>query len=268
MYPRLLPLYGPFAIQSYGSCIALGFVLFLFFSSDHSLREELMSKELYLSILFNGLIFAIAGGRLLFVWHQFDYFKEHWPEIFYLWEGGFASQGALLGLAFFVPIYLIYKKIALLKFIDLIALHAPLIHAVGRIGCFLAGCCYGCPAQANALFSVTFVHAEGCAPCFVPLVPLQLYLFFVYLALYFLLKKSSLYLLRFSGCIAMLYLFSESSIRFFSDFWRGDRELLTGQFLSATQINALIIMMIAVFLFFSLLFMYRFCFDSVTHAKD
>lgn len=246
MYPQLFHLYGPLFIQSYGTMIVIGFLLFLFISYRDPLRKKIMSGDEYLSLLFAGLVVAIAGGRLLFVIHNAAYFKKYFYEIFYLWEGGFASQGSVMGLLLVIPAYLWYKKVPLLQVADLVALHAPLVHAVGRIGCFLAGCCYGCPAGAYALFSVVFTNPDGHAPCFVPLVPLQLYLSLIYMVIYFFLLHGRFWLVRYPGLLLTSYIFLESLVRFFSDFWRGDRQLRAYVYLfSPTQVNALVAIIVS-----------------------
>jgi len=95
----------------------------------------------------------------------------------------------------------------------------PLAHAIGRIGCFLAGCCYGAPTDPR--IGVAFPAPVTDAPAGVPLLPVQL----VEAALNFLLCAL---LLRHTAsrrdAWGSLWLYGGlySGFRFVLEFWRGD----------------------------------------------
>ncbi|NLB90423.1 MAG: prolipoprotein diacylglyceryl transferase [Clostridiales bacterium] len=65
----------------------------------------------------------------------------------------------------------------------------PLGHALGRIGCFLAGCCYGMPYYGPC--SITFTYPAGNLPLHIPLFPVQLLEALINLLLFILLMKLS-----------------------------------------------------------------------------
>ncbi len=228
--------------------IALGFVLFLAVSYYHPLRAKITSSDDYFSVLFIGLLTGIIGGRIGFVVTHLDFFIHNWTEIFLLWTGGFTSQGAIISIAFVVPWYLHYKKIPLLPFLDLAAIHAPLLQAVGRLGCLFAGCCYGASAAATTPLAVIFTNPNGSGPLFTPLYPIQLYTSVASLLFFMMLYTLSFKSRLLPGLLAFIYLFAESGLRFTTDFWRGDREKLyfiKHILLSQSQITSFVVMSIS-----------------------
>jgi phosphatidylglycerol---prolipoprotein diacylglyceryl transferase len=222
MYPRLLHIYGPLWIQSYGVMIAIGFIVFLLLTIQHPLRRRLIGKEEYLNILFWGLASGIFGGRLLFVITNPTVFSDNWLQIFYPWAGGFAVFGAIVGILIIIPFYLRWRGVPILPLCDLAALYAPLLQAIGRIGCFLAGCCYGAPAP-GMWWAITFTNPQCDAPLNIPLHPTQLYMSLASLCIFLILKRYAKQLLTIPGSVLFLFLILENVSRFTIDFWRGDR---------------------------------------------
>ena len=244
MYPRILHIYGPLWINGYGSMIATGFLLFIYLTYKHPLRKKSLSGETYLNTLFAGLISAIIGGRFLFVISNLNMFKNNPLEIFYPWIGGFCLLGSILGILVTIPLYLRKQNIAVLPLADLISLYAPLLQAISRIGCFLAGCCYGIAINPSSILSVTFTNLESLAPLNIPLHPTQLYSSAASLLIFFILQAITTLKKVKVGIIFFLYLLLESIARFTVDFWRADRDIIksyfSGEFpLSLTQLIAI-----------------------------
>lgn len=222
MLPRLIHLYGPFWIHSYGVMIALGFFIFLALTLNHPHRKKLISSEKYLNVLFLGLIAGIVGGRTLFIMSEWNYYQHNLLEIFMPWEGGMTVLGSIIGVIITVPIYLRLHRINLLKLFDLAAQYAPLMQAIGRIGCLMAGCCHGKIAH-HLSWAITFTNPEGFAPLHVPLHPTQLYLGIASLTIFFFLNIIAQAIAHKPGLLISIYLLLESISRFTIDFWRGDR---------------------------------------------
>ncbi|MCK4517505.1 prolipoprotein diacylglyceryl transferase [Candidatus Babeliales bacterium] len=226
MFPRILHIYGPLWVNGYGLMIGLGLLIFVFLTYNHPWRKRLLGGEEYLNILFIGFLAAVFGGRLLFVAFNWQSFDQNYFEICYPWVGGFSLFGSILVVLFVVSLYLKKLSVRVLPFFDLIALHIPLLQAVARIGCFLAGCCYGVCAPSNLPWAVTFTNPYGLAPLGIALHPAQLYsvgaslLIFIFLQI--LVKKRTFY----HGAILFVYLMFESVARFVVDFYRADRDLL------------------------------------------
>jgi phosphatidylglycerol:prolipoprotein diacylglycerol transferase len=233
MLPHILHLYGPLWIQGYGVMIVLGFLLFLLLAYRDAKRIKIIDSDTFFNTIFAGLVGAMVGGRLLFMITEWESFSNPWLEVFYVWDGGFVVLGSIIGVITVVPIYLKSHKILVLEFLDLISLYAPVMQAISRLGCLLAGCCYGRPVE-DFLFSITFKNPAGLAPLNVALHPAQIYMsllsFFIFLIL-LLLKK----FLQKPGQIFCLYLILESAARVGIDFLRGDRGELVN--LSCLHLN-------------------------------
>ncbi|MCA9770096.1 prolipoprotein diacylglyceryl transferase [Candidatus Dependentiae bacterium] len=221
MYRKLIHFYGPFSINSFGVMIAIGLGIFTWLTLRHPWREKLISKDSFIQVLSIGTIVGIIGGRILFIISDWKYITR-WYDIFAIWEGGFSLLGTVISIAFFLPMYLKKINIPILPFCDLVALHAPLLQSISRIGCFIAGCCYG--SQTQLLWNITYTHHDAFAPLCIPLHPTQLYsaigLFFIFLLMYFITQK----LVTKPGQVLYSYLMLVSSERFIIDFFRGDRE--------------------------------------------
>ncbi|MFH1643877.1 MAG: prolipoprotein diacylglyceryl transferase [bacterium] len=224
MFPRILHIYGPLWINSYGVMIAIGFLVFMYLFYKDKKRKQIIDDELFFNTVFYGLIAGIVGGRLFAVVTDFELFRHNLIEIFYPWVGGFGITGSILGVLFFEYFYLKKNNIAVLPLFDRAVIYAPLMQSIARWGCFFAGCCYGKVSQ-NCAYSVVFTNKEGLAPLNVPLHPTQLYFsfasFLIFLLMYFFFQK------KFSknGQLLFIYLTLESISRFYLDFYRGDREI-------------------------------------------
>ncbi len=227
MFPHIAHLYGPIWIQSYGFMIAVGLLIFLYFSINHPQRKKIISKDLYINGVFFGLLCGVAGGRLLYALSYPAEFTGRWHELFLPWIGGLTVIGAIIGVLIGGFWYLKRHHIPVLPLFDLVALFAPLMHAISRLGCFAAGCCYGAPAAA-LLWAVTFINPDAHAPLFIPLHPTQLYASaasaITFSILFFLQKR----LLKNPGIMLCSFLMLENIARFILDFWRGDRDPIIG----------------------------------------
>lgn len=225
MYPRILQLYGPIWINSYGLMIALGFSLFVWLCVHDRRYHSVMGKLPLEDVIFFGLLVGIIGGRMLFVIQNGHLFAGNWIEIFFPWVGGFSLLGTMLALLIFLPIFLRRRGVAVLPFFDLITLYVPLLQGIARIGCFFAGCCFGANASSNLLWGVCYAHPDSLAPLGIVLHPTQLYSSIASLVIFLVLYLSARWLLSIPGRLTFCYLMCELSARFIVDFWRGNREL-------------------------------------------
>jgi len=133
------------------------------------------------------------------------------------------------------------------KMIDNMAIVAIIVHGFGRIGCFLAGCCYGNPT--NSWIGVTFTNPICAAlPLNTPLHPTQLYEVALLIAIF-----AIIYLFRnkkqYDGQLFIIYAFLYAVGRFFIEFFRGDydRGYLFNGAISHSQFIALIIIIVIIF---------------------
>lgn len=106
-------------------------------------------------------IFAIAGGvigaRLFYVGLNLGTFLKQPEHIMYIREGGLSWHGGLIGGFLGMVALHLWKKMPLGKIADFASVHATIALAVGRIGCFLNGCCYG--KECNVPWAVEFKGA-------------------------------------------------------------------------------------------------------------
>lgn len=90
------------------------------------------------------MLTGFVGGRLGHVFYEeFAYYLQFPLEIFKFWKGGFVFYGGFITSLLSVLAYLKYKKQSFYFWGDFFAPYLGLTYALGRIGCFFEGCCYG-----------------------------------------------------------------------------------------------------------------------------
>ena len=224
MNPRLLHLFGPIWINSYGLMIAIGLLITLFFSYHCSLRKKLASGDFFLNTVFLATIAGFIGGRMLFVMLDWQAFANNPIEVFFPWEGGYSLLGAFIAIPLFLLWHLGRHNIPILSFFDLLSLYVPLLQAIARLGCFFAGCCYGLTIPTKTWYSVIYTNPDALAPLYVFLHPTQLYSSIASFLIFCILRLLSIVLLDTPGKITSLFFILEGAARFTVDFWRGDRD--------------------------------------------
>lgn len=178
------------------------------------------------------LVSGVIGARIFFIILNFDFFKQDPYEIIKLWHGGLVWYGGLISGVAAGLIYVRIKKQAVLPVLDLMAPYLALGQAIGRIGCFLNGCCYGKIWPGVNIFYPTQVFSS-------------LIMLFVFLVLRILQKRN----LK-TGNIFFLYLIFYSGKRFFIEFLRGDSPSIFLGFTIFQLISAGIFMIALIFLLF------------------
>ncbi|NJD55219.1 MAG: prolipoprotein diacylglyceryl transferase [Nitrospirae bacterium] len=171
MFPVLIRI-GPVTIHTYGFLIAAAFLLGLWLALRQADREKL-SREKISDIGFYALFAGIIGSRIFFIGTEWRHFSEHPLDMLKIWEGGLVFYG---GVIFAIPVAIWYARrngLLLWQTVDIWAPSIALGHAIGRLGCFCAGCCYGLPTDLP--WGVTFSNPETLAVRGVPLHPTQLY---------------------------------------------------------------------------------------------
>ena len=201
--------------------VAVGFLVFLYFTCSHPLRKKIISIEQFFNVASIGLLSGIVGGRILFLLLERNSFKSNPIEIFYPWIGGFSMLGSIVAILIAVPIYLKKHKIPILPLLDISTLYLPFLHSIARIGCFLAGCCHGIPATPNAWYAITFKHLSGPLGS-TPLHPTQLYTSLSSLLIFVILLFISRITNPGKGIITLSFIALETFSRCIIEFWRGD----------------------------------------------
>ena len=172
MFPKLFQI-GSFYLPTYGVLVALGFLAGLSVTVKLARRGGLDAEKITNLAVYVALA-GLIGAKLLMI--AFD-----WPDIQIfslstLQAAGVFQGGLILALitAFF---YIRHNKLPLLQVCDVFAPGVALGHAIGRLGCFAAGCCWG--KECHLPWAVTFKNPEANGltgvPLNVPLHPAQLY---------------------------------------------------------------------------------------------
>ncbi|HPQ38936.1 MAG TPA: prolipoprotein diacylglyceryl transferase, partial [bacterium] len=178
MHPDLFDI-GPFTVHSYGTLIVIGFLMGLALIRFRT-RYARIPYEKIVDLSFGLLITGFIGAKL-FHWliipsgliRDFSLLFENPMEFIKNLGNGFEFFGGIaVGVVFF---YRFCRRHALdpLVTLDVITPAIPLAHAFGRLGCFMAGCCYG--EQCDLPWAVTFNDPHTLAPRGVALHPTQLY---------------------------------------------------------------------------------------------
>lgn len=220
MIPYLFQVYGPIYANCYGIAIALGIMLFTFCMNRDPKRARLINPNQLQNTIVLSILVGVLGGRLLWVLSNWP---MPWRETIEIWEGGLSVLGAILGIVLIMPLYLRYLKVPVLPLLDLAAIYAPLMQALGRIGCFCAGCCYGLPTSLP--WGVIYTHPDIHLPYkFCAIHPTQLYSSLIFLSIFGLMYWGLRKRLTKPGQLTSIYLILSSSERFMVDFWRADHE--------------------------------------------
>ncbi len=215
MYPILFHI-GPFVVYAYGFFLALAVVVVTWLITPKVAGIGVEKEKLY-DLIFWIVLFAILGARLFFILLNTEYFIKNPLEIFMLHRGGLAWQGSFIGGWIAGIVFLKRHRIAVWKFIDLVIPFVALGHAIGRVGCFLNGCCYGRSSQWGLYFPVLDQKV----------LPTQLYMIVGQLIIFALLKIFSSKA-RFDGQIFIWYLILSSLERFIMEFFRWNDYLYFG----------------------------------------
>lgn len=245
MYPVLidfnLPWIGHFTVGTYGLFYAIGFLLALRLAVGYARRDDIPPGR----IVDLGIVTLIAGfvgaKVLLYVLDAGYYLRNPMQMLYSLRSAGVFYGG--FGLALLAALWYIRRhQLPLGKVCDLAAPALALGQGIGRIGCFMAGCCYGTPCDLP--WAVTFTDARSFeltgAPLGVALHPTQLYHalanFFVLAVTMLAMRKR-----RFDGQVFWIYILMYAVLRATVEMFRGDtaRGLFFGGTLSTSQLIAL-----------------------------
>lgn len=230
MRPILLNIFG-LNVYGYGTMIAIG-ILAAVVLLNHRAKKAGYDEDSILNMAILAVVLGVVGGKLLYILTELKSIIEY-PAQLKDFGSGFVVYGSILGGALGVYIYCRKKGWSILKIFDLVIPSLPLAQGFGRIGCFLAGCCYGRPTS----YFIGVKFKEGSlGPVDTCVYPTQIFssVFDFALAMFLLWydKKK-----RKDGRIFSLYLILYSIGRFIIEFIRDDPRgnvgiLSTSQFIS------------------------------------
>ena len=239
MYPYL-ELFG-LKIPTYGLMMSLAFIVAILFSYFRAKKAGLDPDKL-LNIAIIAIVTGVLGSYLLYIFVTYSFseiiacIKDGSFSVFK--SGGLVFYGGFILAALCCIWYIKATKLSLSDYAAAIVPCIPLAHAIGRVGCFLAGCCYG--KETSAWYGVTF-PADCLAPAGVSLIPTQLFSAagdFIFAIILFILQRT-LYKKKkkTSGIVTAVYLMLYAVGRFLIEFLRNDPRgavgvLSTSQFIA------------------------------------
>ena len=221
MFPEIFHI-GFFHLHTYGVLVAAGFLAALWMAGRLARRDHL-SHEAVTNLGIYCALAALAGAKVMMILIDVPYYWRHASEIFSLdtLQAGGVFYGGLIAALAVAWWYLRRAKLPALRTADVFAPGIALGHAIGRLGCFSAGCCWG--VECHLPWAVTFTNPQSQAlvgvPLDRPLHPTQLYEsaaeFVIFTILYRRIARPHR-----PGAVISLYLMLYSAARFIVEFFR------------------------------------------------
>ena len=234
---NILHLERPLAIpvHTYGILVASGFLVAMTLAARAAERAGL-DRDKVMDLSFGILVAAMVGSRILFFMVNWGDYAHDLLGIFEFWKGGLVFYGGFIGAVLFSLWYMGKHQMPFLPYADALGPTVAIGQALGRLGCFSAGCCWGAACDAHYAFAARFppeslayqsqaqnhLIAPGALHT-IPIHPTQLYealgcaLIFAFLT-YWRSRK------RFHGELLALYLMLYAPLRAFVETFRGDEE--------------------------------------------
>lgn len=207
---------GGFTIHGYGLMIGLGFVA-AYFMTEYRAKKQGLDSDKIISLALWTIAAGLISAKLLYYITIFDEILNN-PKLLFDLSDGFVVYGGIIGGIFGGFLFTRIHKVPFFKYFDLVVPAVALAQGLGRIGCYLAGCCYG--LHADSPISIVFTNSQF-APNGIPLLPTQLIssgLNFLHCILLLLFAGRA----KAPGQVSALYLICYSSGRFVLEYFRGD----------------------------------------------
>jgi phosphatidylglycerol---prolipoprotein diacylglyceryl transferase len=235
MLPKLFT-FGDFFLPTYGLLVALGFLAGLWVTVRLARRATLPVEAITNLVIYCALA-GLAGAKLFMFLFDWKVFWNNPREIFTFstLRAAGVYQGGLLLAILVAVIYVRRNGLPLLPTCDVFSPGIALAHAIGRMGCLAAGCCWG--RETSMPWGITFrnpnAYQMSGTPLLVPLHPTQLYEaagnLIIFGLLYWRIAKAHV-----AGEVFAYYLLLYSTARFVIEFYR-EHEQGTYAGLSLTQ---------------------------------
>jgi phosphatidylglycerol---prolipoprotein diacylglyceryl transferase len=250
MHPILFE-FGGFTIYSYGVLLAAAYLLGLQFALIRA-RSRGLDRERVMDLGIWIIISALVGAKLLLLVVDFRQFLANPRTIVDLLRSGGVFYGGLIAAVTVALVYIWRHRLPMWTTTDVFAPGIALGHVVGRLGCLLAGCCFGRPTSVP--WAISFhdpnAFATSGTPLGVSLHPTQLYeagaeaLILVFLLAFERRGRP------FAGRTFWSYMLLYGVSRFIIEFYRGDPRgtvfdaLSTSQFVSVILIPLSVVMLV------------------------
>jgi len=158
MHPELFRVpFTEHTVKTYGLMMVIGFMTAVWIIRRLS-RKITPDSQLITNAALYSLIAGVGGSRLFYVIHYWDKFRGDLLSIFAIWQGGLELLGGVILAVVVIILYLIYHKLPIRQYLDILAIGLLAALALGRIGCFCNGCCFGKPT--NLPWAVRFPYGS------------------------------------------------------------------------------------------------------------
>lgn len=147
-----------FFVPDYAIALSVAIVVGLYLTMKQAERAELENEKVFRACVIS-IAAALISARLYVVLQHLDEYRQHPLEILLIWKGGLASYGAYLGGGLAAIFAAKWQRLSLGKFLDCCAPSIALAICIGRIGCFLNGCCHG--KLSNLPWAMRFPEDSG-----------------------------------------------------------------------------------------------------------
>ena len=244
MYNDILTI-GPVTLHGYGLMIGIGVAVALLVG-DYRAKKKGLNGDLIYGLTVSTVILGFLAARILFIITEWQNFLQ--DPMRYITGSGFVVFGGIIGGALTIYGYCKWKKMDFWSYLDLMIPSVALAQGFGRIGCFLAGCCYG--KETDSCIGITFTNSQF-APNNVSLLPSQLFMAagdFVIAAVLLCYSKKN----PSKGKTSMLDLMLYSAGRFLVEFTRNDDRGFVGA-LSTSQFIGIFTFIAGAVMFFAVL---------------
>jgi phosphatidylglycerol:prolipoprotein diacylglycerol transferase len=254
MFPILFQI-GPVNIYTYGVLAATGILIGLWYAR-HQARVLGLDPDRVWNLGVYMVLAAFLVAKLWLIAADFGFYREHPSEIYSLamLQSGGTFYGGVLGALLVAGLYTWFAKLPLLLLLDAYCAGVPLGHAIGRLGCYAAGCCWGKPTTMP--WGVQFSSIEAArlvgTPIGSTLHPTQLYEsaaeFMNFIILVWLARRQS-----FRGQLFATFLLLYGFERGIIEFLRGDpdRTLFFGGAFSLMQVVSIAMILLGAWLWWT-----------------
>ena len=250
MHPILFE-FGGFTIYSYGVLLAAAYLLGLQFALIRA-RSRGLDRERVMDLGIWIIISALVGAKLLLLVVDYRPFLANPRTIVDLLRSGGVFYGGLIAAVTVALAYIWRHRMPMWTTTDVFAPGIALGHVVGRLGCLLAGCCFGRPTSVP--WAISFhdpnAFATSGTPLGVSLHPTQLYEAGAEALILAFLLAFERRGRPFPGRTFWSYMLLYGVSRFIIEFYRGDPRgtvfdaLSTSQFVSVILVPLSVIMLV------------------------
>jgi len=225
-------------ISAYGVLVGLGIIAGMLIAIYLGKKRGFKSNDILTMAIYT-LPLAILGARLYYVIFYDQQFS--FIEFFQIWNGGIAILGAVIGGAIGIAIYCLIHKKNLLNLTDIAAPSLILGQAIGRIGCYFGGCCFGIKTVNPALqwfpFSVQIDGVWHLSTFFYE----SFWCFLGFIALFYLFRK-----IKTKGVMTCLYFIIYGIGRFIIETWRDDSLFIADTGIKVSQLLSGILVLLGI----------------------